>query len=145
MTAIEPTRGGRARPLPQVGGPVSGMIHRPGLAENVRTASQNSNESNGSNPGSTNASYNAYEKPLASGNGVSLSIMLAEPMLFLQGFDQSELATQSTSMLRGSFHLRVSKPAKIKAISLTFKGRAETEWPEGQKPHRLRLIAGLYC
>jgi hypothetical protein len=73
----------------------------------------------------------AEEKPIAVGNGVSLSIALAEPVLFLQGFDQSELGNQNTTMLRGSFHLRVSKPAKIKAISLTFRGRAETEWPEG--------------
>ena len=54
-------------------------------------------------------------------------------MLFLQGFDHSELAEQSTTMLRGSFHLRVSKSAKIKTVSLSFKGTAETEWPEGEK------------
>lgn len=73
----------------------------------------------------------AEEKPLASGSGVSLSIALAEPVLFLQGFDQSELGNQNTTMLRGSFHLRVSKAAKIKTVSLSFRGLAETEWPEG--------------
>ena len=112
-----------------VGGPISGMIHRPSLAENVRTASRDSVASTRS---MTGISGLEEEKPLASGNGVSLSISLAEPVLFLQGFDHSELGNQTTTMLRGSFHLRVSKSAKIKAISLAFRGRAETEWPEGQ-------------
>ena len=112
-----------------VGGPISGMIHRPSLVENVRTASANSVNSTGG--GSGLVSGMTEEKPIASGNGVSLSIALAEPVLFLQGFDQSDLGNQSTTMLRGSFHLRVSKAAKIKTISLAFRGRAETEWPEG--------------
>lgn len=105
------------------------MIHRPSLAENVRTASANSVSSTGSGPGMVSGTME--EKPIASGNGVSLSIALAEPVLFLQGFDQSEAGNQNTTMLRGSFHLRVSKAAKIKTISLAFRGRAETEWPEG--------------
>ena len=129
MAAVETARRGSTRPSSIVGGPISGMIHRPALAENVRTASANSVGSTGG--GSGLVSGMMEEKPIASGNGVSLSIALAEPVLFLQGFDQSELGNQNTSMLRGSFHLRVSKVAKIKTISLAFRGRAETEWPEG--------------
>lgn len=71
------------------------------------------------------------EKPLASGNGVSMSIALAEPVLYLQGFDQSDASNRTTTMLRGSFHLKVLKSAKIKAVTLKFRGKAETEWPEG--------------
>ena len=127
MAAAVAGRNGRLGPGSAVGGPVSGMIHRPSLVEDVRTASASSLSSAGSISGSV-----GEEKPIASGNGVSLSISLAEPVLFLQGFDQSELANQTTTMLRGSFHLRVSKSAKIKTISLAFRGRAETEWPEGQ-------------
>ena len=132
MAAIASRGGGPPRPSAVVGGPVSGMIHRPALVESVRTASQTSAGSNGSNEGMTHPIIE--ERPLASGNGVALSITLAEPVLFVQGFDHSELSDQTTSMLRGSFHLRVSKSAKIKAISLSFKGRAETEWPEGEIP-----------
>lgn len=132
MATASVTRAARAASVAQVGGPVSGMLHRPSLEENVRTASQNSSTSNSSNSSTPNGGNYGYEKPLASGNGVSLSIMLAEPVLFLQGFDQSELAHRATTMLRGSFHLRVSKSAKIKAVTLTFKGWAETEWPEGR-------------
>ena len=129
MAAVEAARRGSTRPSSIVGGPISGMIHRPSLVENVRTASANSVGSAGC--GSGLVSGMMEEKPIASGNGVSLSIALAEPVLFLQGFDQSELGNQSTTMLRGSFHLKVSKAAKIKTISLAFRGRAETEWPEG--------------
>lgn len=73
------------------------------------------------------------EKPLASGNGVSVGISLAEPVLFLQGFEQAELAQRSTAMLRGSLHLRVTKSAKIRAVTLKFKGVAQTKWPEGKR------------
>ena len=130
MTTITGRVNGLPRGVSAVGGPVSGMIHRPALVENVRTASQTSAGSNGSNESTTPPLVE--ERPLASGNGVALSIVLAEPVLFLQGFDHSELGDQTTAMLRGSFHLRISKSAKIKAISLSFRGRAETEWPEGE-------------
>lgn len=81
------------------------------------------------------------EKPLASGNGVSISIALAEPALYLQGFDQADLGNRATTMLRGTFHLKIQKAAKIKSISLSFRGRAETEWPEG-RPFNLPTATG---
>ena len=73
------------------------------------------------------------EKPVASGNGVSIGIALAEPFLFLQGFEQGDLsANPSTAMLRGSLHLKVTKAAKLKAVTLKFMGKATTKWPEGR-------------
>lgn len=122
--------GERSRSQTVVGGPVSGMVHRPSLVENVRTASVTSTASSRSTPNVTGAIGD--EKPIASGNGVSISIALAEPVLFLQGFDQADAGARTTSMLRGSLHLHVSKNAKIKAVTLTFRGRSETEWPEGE-------------
>ncbi|KAF2105089.1 hypothetical protein NA57DRAFT_29626 [Rhizodiscina lignyota] len=76
------------------------------------------------------------DKPLASGNGVSVGISLAEPVLFLQGFEQSELSNRSTAMLRGSLHLKVTKATKIRAVTLKFKGQATTKWPEGIPPKK---------
>ncbi|KAL8835752.1 MAG: hypothetical protein Q9170_003184 [Blastenia crenularia] len=120
-----------------IGGPVSGMVHRPSLSESVRTASNTSTGSTANGGGTSFCSANLGEaKPLASANGVSISIALAEPMIFLQGFDQSELGNRTTSMLRGSLHLKVAKTAKIKTVSLNFRGRAETEWPEGIPPRK---------
>jgi len=78
------------------------------------------------------------EKPLASGNGINVTISLTEPVLYLQGFDQNETSSErSTAMLRGSLHLRVTKPAKIKAITLKFRGKAVTKWPEGIPPKKV--------
>jgi hypothetical protein len=72
------------------------------------------------------------EKPIVSGNGISVSISLAEPTIFVQGFDHGDLAaTRSTAMLRGLLHIKIAKAAKIKAISLKFNGTAVTKWPEG--------------
>lgn len=132
MAAVD----GRSRGY-SLGGPASGMGHRPSLNENVRSTSNNSNSSAGNSGSTSFCSANLGEaKPLASANGVSMSITLAEPMLFLQGFDQSELGNRTTSMLRGSLQLKVSKSAKLKTISLNFRGRAETEWPEGIPPRK---------
>lgn len=78
------------------------------------------------------------EKPIASGNGVSVAIALAEPFLFLQGFEQGDLrANRSTAMLRGSLVLKVTKQTKLKAVTLKFKGTATTKWPEGIPPKKV--------
>ena len=121
-----PTR--RERGSSVVGGPISGMVHRPHLAEDVRRASISS----GTGESTISITSLANEKPIVSGNGVSISISLAEPVLYLQGFDQNDTSSRSTTMLRGSMLLRVTKQAKIKTISLNFRGRSETDWPEGE-------------
>jgi hypothetical protein len=94
--------------------------HRPSLVESIRQDSAGTSEHD-----------HPEEKPIAAGNGVSVSIALAEPMLYLQGFEGRDATDRTTTMLRGSLHLRVSKSAKIKAVTLKFRGRAETDWPEG--------------
>ena len=117
---------------------MSGVAYRPGLVESVRTASGRAATKSIS---TSVVRTIPEEKPLASGNGINVGISLAEPVLFLQGFEQTETSERSTAMLRGSLHLRVSKPAKIKAITLKFRGKATTKWPEGMIP---RLIYGLH-
>ncbi len=79
------------------------------------------------------------EEPVASGNGVSIGIHLAEPVLFLQGFENTESSPGNTAMLRGSLHIRVQKGAKIKAVSLKFKGKSITKWPEGIPPRKVEF------
>ncbi len=130
--------GGRLSPVRRerggsnVGGPVSGMVHRPQLVEEVRTASNQPTHTEASAP----VSALCDEKPIASGNGLAISISLAEPVLYLQGFDQNDSTSGTTTMLRGSLHLHVTKQAKLKSISLNFKGKSDTEWPEGIPPRR---------
>lgn len=137
MAAVDGVRDSRSRGNSFIGGPISGVIHRPSLAENIRTASAITPQAAPmSSPRAALPNTMGEESLLASGNGVSVSISLAEPMLFLQGFDQSEDGERTTTMLRGTLSLRVSKSAKIKTVSLSFRGRAETEWPEGIPPKK---------
>ncbi|KAF2736554.1 hypothetical protein EJ04DRAFT_521953 [Polyplosphaeria fusca] len=79
------------------------------------------------------------EKPLASGNGINVGISLTEPVLYLQGFEQTESSERSTAMLRGSLQLKVTKATKIKAIALKFRGKAITKWPEGIPPKKVEF------
>lgn len=76
------------------------------------------------------------EKIIATGNGITVGLLLAEPILFLQGFDQNEPSSGSTAMLRGSLLVHVTKQVKLKSISLNFRGKAETDWPEGIPPRK---------
>ncbi|KAF5018095.1 hypothetical protein F66182_9934 [Fusarium sp. NRRL 66182] len=83
-------------------------------------------------------SVSEVPKPVASGSGVSCSILLAEPNIFLTGFDHdghgNREGQSGTALLRGKLQLRVTKNVKIKAVQLKLLGRARTEWPEGIPP-----------
>ena len=127
----------RANIRGSIGGPVSGMISRSSLTDDVRAATEAAARAQHMNtimPGT-----DPNDKPLVSGSGVNVSINLAEPALFLQGFEQNDMASGNTAMLRGTLHLRVTKAAKIKAVTLKFKGRATTKWPEGDFPRRISV------
>ena len=103
------------------------MVPRPTLANDVRAAAARSQQNAVQLPELTLPE----EKTVASGNGVLVYITLAEPMLFLQGFNHQDETNRTTAMLRGNLIIRVTKTAKIKAISLNFRGKARTDWPEG--------------
>ncbi|KAF4981481.1 hypothetical protein FZEAL_2724 [Fusarium zealandicum] len=83
-------------------------------------------------------------KPVASGSGVSCSILLAEPNIFLSGFDHDgnghRDSQSGTALLRGRLQLRVTKNVKIKAVQLKLLGRARTEWPEGIPPLKQEIF-----
>lgn len=81
-------------------------------------------------------SFQIPENEIVSTHSVSLSIVLAEPILFLRGFTPQEFQDKPPSILRGTLIVRVLKPTKVKSISLTFKGIAKTEWPEGIPPKK---------
>lgn len=74
-------------------------------------------------------------RTLMSGNGISCSFSLAEPVVYLTGFrrDGHEPAQENPStIIRGKFILDVQKSVKIKAVTVRFFGIARTEWPEGE-------------
>lgn len=82
------------------------------------------------------ASFNIPENELINSGSISLSIILAEPVIYLRGFNSQEYLERLPSLLRGTLVVRVNKPSKIRSISLTFKGTAKTEWPEGIPPKK---------
>jgi hypothetical protein len=91
-----------------------------------------------SSKSSINAIVTEVTKPVATGSGVACSILLAEPNLFLSGFDHNRderrESRAGTALLRGRMQLIISKNVKIKAVQLKLVGRARTEWPEGIPP-----------
>lgn len=132
-----------------ISGPMHQHLLRPRVNSDARQSASNAggnDRSNGASPRIEATTIDSVipamdlqdEKPIASGNGVTVAIHLAEPVLFLQGFD-SENSPRSTAMLRGSLHMRVTKPAKIKAVTLRFKGKATTKWPEGIPPRKVEF------
>ena len=87
----------------------------------------------------------AEDRPIASAAGVSCSIILAEPHVYMSGFDHTNnthSTHNSTAMIRGKLVLNVTKIAKIKAVTLSFWGKARTEWPEGKKQESLSIGEG---
>ncbi|KAF8852302.1 hypothetical protein BDZ45DRAFT_114516 [Acephala macrosclerotiorum] len=84
------------------------------------------------------------EKPVCSGNGVSCSIILAEPVIYLTGLDHDGTTNHSHSntsaLLRGKLQLNVTKSVKLKTVTLKFTGRGRTDWPEGIPPEKSQLF-----
>ncbi|RKF58441.1 putative arrestin-related trafficking adapter C2D10.04 [Erysiphe neolycopersici] len=84
------------------------------------------------------------EKPLVSGNEVSCSILLAEPVIYLMGLDHDgtirDTNGTNVALLRGTLRLNVTKNAKLKSVSLKFSGKAKTLWPEGIPPQKQETI-----
>ncbi|KAF4331931.1 Arrestin-related trafficking adapter 3 [Fusarium beomiforme] len=79
--------------------------------------------------------------PIALGSSVTCSILLAEPNLFLSGFnhlyhDCCE-GQNDTALLRGILQLCVNKNTKIKSVQLKLLGHARMEWPQ-------QLESGFY-
>lgn len=84
------------------------------------------------------ASVKEIQKPVASGSGVTCSILLAEPTVFLYGFDHEGRSRRDgrpgSALLRGKLQLKITKNVKIKTVQLRLQGKARTEWPEGIPP-----------
>ncbi|KAI5290202.1 hypothetical protein KEM52_000534 [Ascosphaera acerosa] len=77
-----------------------------------------------------------HDKPLIQASGVTVTVSLAEPVLFLEGFDRGDGSTRKTTLLRGHLRLNVSKATKIKKLYLNFRGKSHTWWPEGLPPNK---------
>ncbi|KAL1906626.1 hypothetical protein Sste5344_007637 [Sporothrix stenoceras] len=83
------------------------------------------------------------EKPIAAAGGMSFDIELAEPHIFLYGFDHNASRNEprrgqdTPAILRGKLRLNVTKNVKIRAITVKLQAKGRTEWPEGLPPVKL--------
>ncbi|WRT69571.1 uncharacterized protein IL334_006559 [Kwoniella shivajii] len=73
-------------------------------------------------------------------NNGPLQIRLTEPVIFLKGPStgldfrgrpQAVRQDGPSAMVRGLLTLRLSKPTRIRSITIKLEGKARTEWPEG--------------
>ncbi|KAL2272054.1 hypothetical protein VTJ83DRAFT_1425 [Remersonia thermophila] len=128
MTGASAAPGPRRRP--------TAMAAAPAQANRNSILSTRSTKSGASTSGSE-----IRQKPIAQGSGLSCTILMAEPNVFLTGFDHrahGDTDLPSTSaLLRGKLQLAVSKNVKIKSIALKLVGKARTEWPEGIPPAKV--------
>lgn len=134
MPSSASTASGRSGNLGGYEGPGVGLpLHRPSLVNNVRSASGRGGSATSKR--SSVANLMDYDKPIASSNGMACYVKLAEPTLFLTGFDHVDGRGRNdqnqAAIVRGSLILHVTKSAKIKTITLKFLGKARTDWPEG--------------
>lgn len=79
------------------------------------------------------------EKVVATGNGITASVALAEPVLFLPGYDHNDPSTKKSAILRGHLHIKTTKSVKIKKVSVCFRGHAQTDWPDGIPPKKVHF------
>ncbi|QLQ78510.1 hypothetical protein HG537_0A07570 [Torulaspora globosa] len=79
-------------------------------------------------------------EPLAQTGSVQVFLQLAEPVVFIQGFESPQPNDKPPSILRGSLVVRVLKATRLKSINLSFKGYSRTEWPEGIPPKRQDFV-----
>ncbi|CDS01876.1 related to ALY2-alpha arrestin [Sporisorium scitamineum] len=80
----------------------------------------------------------------------SVTITQLEPVVFLRGQSSSGEDARGRrrpvnidappSQLRGLITLYLPKPSKIKEITVSLKGTAKTDWPEGIGPNRVELV-----
>ncbi|QGA19068.1 hypothetical protein EYB26_006756 [Talaromyces marneffei] len=77
------------------------------------------------------------ERVVATGNGITVSVALAEPLVFLPGYDHSDPSTKRSAILRGHLHIKTTKSVKVKKVSICFRGQAQTDWPDGIPPKKI--------
>ncbi|KAK0623941.1 hypothetical protein B0T14DRAFT_191495 [Immersiella caudata] len=118
---------------------------RPLVTRSSSSANRNSMMSLRSAKHMVSSSVTEVPKPVASGSGLTCSIILAEPNVFLSGLDHDQNTRQGggptpSALLRGKLQLNVSKNVKIKSVTLKLVGKARTEWPEGIPPLKVDMF-----
>ncbi|OAP55786.1 hypothetical protein AYL99_09938 [Fonsecaea erecta] len=65
---------------------------------------------------------------------------LAEPVMYLEGFDFPHNLEHTSAVLRGVIHLDVVRETTLSKLSLDFQGVSQTIWPEAWRARRLKKV-----
>lgn len=75
---------------------------------------------------------------LAETDAFTLSVNLAEPVLYLEGFDFQHRTAHTSTVLRGFVQLQVLTRTAFNGLSLRFEGISLTIWPESWRLRHLK-------
>lgn len=70
----------------------------------------------------------------------TIAFDLAEPELYLEGFDFPHNSEHRSAVLRGVMRLRVMRKMTLGRLSLEFQGVSQTNWPESWRVRRLKKV-----
>jgi len=71
----------------------------------------------------------------------TVTVELAEPILYLEGFDFPHNSAHRSAVLRGTMYLNVLRPTTLSHLALSFLGSHETIWPEAWRVRRLKKLS----
>lgn len=69
--------------------------------------------------------------PMAQTTTIRVYVKLAEPTLFVQGFESWSVKERLPTLLRGCLIVRFLRTAKVRSINLSLRGYSKTFWPQG--------------
>ncbi|KIW25889.1 uncharacterized protein PV07_09025 [Cladophialophora immunda] len=76
----------------------------------------------------------------ARNDAFSVAFDLAEPVLYLQGFDFPHNLEHTSAVLRGVVRLKVVRETTLGRLSLVFQGVSQTIWPESWRVRHLKKV-----
>ncbi|KAK4942144.1 hypothetical protein LTR10_018036 [Elasticomyces elasticus] len=75
---------------------------------------------------------------MTNSDAFTVALELAEPILYLEGYDFPHNSAHRSAVLRGFMHLDVSRQVSLSDVSVTFRGISRTIWPEAWRVRRLK-------
>ena len=75
-----------------------------------------------------------------SNDAFTVAFDLAEPVLYLEGFDFPHNSEHRSAVLRGVMQLRVVRKTMLSNLSLDFQGVSQTTWPESWRVRHLKKV-----
>ncbi|KIX97416.1 uncharacterized protein Z520_06868 [Fonsecaea multimorphosa CBS 102226] len=70
----------------------------------------------------------------------SVAFDLAEPVMYLEGFDFPHNLEHTSAVLRGVVRLEIVRETTMSRLSLDFQGVSQTIWPESWRARRLKKV-----